>query len=464
MKIDKVLVAAGAGLLAVGLPMTSTPLAGATFPHTTNGDVVFASSYATPTLAAKLTTCAPPLGTGTTACRNFTAAHLGGSQNLWLVNPQGLTTANSGQGMANAPIIDPTKSFQLTDTTGTDSNPAYPQDGSKVVFSRDTTQFTEIWEVPAANAPAAEDSSTTPTPGVAAADGATELTNDQGAGNTFPSFAQDNHTVVFVQGGTDLVTINDSAPAPPPETVLNFPGVGTLGGSGAANASHPVFDPGDSTRIALTNGNDIELLTGVPGPGIQAFDVSSLITAFLAGQGYGAGTDANPNWLPSSGAGAGTIVFDSSRMLPGFTTKPRQLWGVSLSFAGGGVTVTGASPVFENTAVSPPTPAQSGFTDIQPVASPDGTTLGFTRTLSNKDIESESVLLPGTGWNLPVSGTPVELTAAPTNPTDWEADWTGNGGGSPVLPEAPYAVLLPAGGLLVAGLALGLRRRRSTIA
>jgi hypothetical protein len=461
MRIERVLVAAGAGLLAVGLPMATTPLAGATFPHPVNGDLVFASSYATPTLAAKPTTCAPPLGTGATACRNFTSAHLGGSQNLWLVNPQGLNTANSGQGMANAPIIDPTKSFQLTDTTGTDSNPAYSQDGSKVVFSRNTTQFVEIWEVPAANAPAAEDASTTPTPGVAASDGATELTNDQGT-NTFASFANDNHTIVFVQNGTDLVTMSDSAPAPPPETILSFPGVGILGGSGAANASHPVFNPGDSSKIALTNGNDIELLTGVPGPGIQAFDLSSLITTFLAGKGYGSGTDANPNWLPASDGNGGTLVFDSSRMLPGFATRPRQLWGVSLTFAGGGVTVTGASPVFENAAMAP---AQSGFTDTQPVASPDGTALGFTRTLSNSDIEDESILLPGTGWNLPVSGTPVDLTAAPTNPTDWQADWTGSGGQSgPIVPEAPYAVLLPGGALLVAGLALALRRRRSVTA
>jgi hypothetical protein len=62
------------------------------------------------------------------------------------------------------------------------------------------------------------------------------------------------------------------------------------------------------------------------------------------------------------------------------------------------------------------------------------------------------------------SGTIVDLTLDGTSvkgPVDDQPDWQPVTGTSPVLPEAPYAVLLPGGALLGGALVLTLRHRRA---
>jgi WD40-like Beta Propeller Repeat len=100
----------------------------------------------------------------------------------------------------------------------------------------------------------------------------------------------------------------------------------------------------------------------------------------------------------------------------------------------------------------------SGSKDTQPVWSPDGTQLAWTRQLSNTDIENEMFKL-GSGNHIQTTASPLDLTAVNGNPPDDEANWTGKL--SVTVPDAPYAALLPGGALVLAGIALGLRRRRA---
>ena len=112
------------------------------------------------------------------------------------------------------------------------------------------------------------------------------------------------------------------------------------------------------------------------------------------------------------------------------------------------------SPVFVNASN---VATLSGNKDTQPVWSPDGTQLAWTRQLANSDIENEMFKL-GSGNHILTTATPIDLTAVAGNPPDNEANWTG--ANSTTVPEGPYAALLPGGALLLIGLALGLRRRR----
>ena len=45
-------------------------------------------------------------------------------------------------------------------------------------------------------------------------------------------------------------------------------------------------------------------------------------------------------------------------------------------------------------------------------------------------------------------------------PHDITPNWGSKSGTDPLLPEAPYALLIPGAGLLMGGLALGVRSRR----
>jgi Tol biopolymer transport system component len=367
-------------LIASGSLLAAGVRAGATFPAPSNGDIVFASTYVSPC------TMSP--------CRIPTAPHPGGSFNLWLVNPAMINTSDDSSS------YDPTATYQLTDTTGTDDSPSFSPDGSEVVFARNTTGRYQIWLVATSNRPTAEDQSTTTTAGQVAADGAERLTSDSKV-DTDPSFSPDGHTIVFIQGGTKLVTLNADDPGGPETTIV----------SDSIALDRPVFDPVDPSKLLYADADGhIILVTGVGTGSQQSYDLSAA-----------SGIDSNsedeyPDWSPTGN----TIVFDSTRPVNGDASQNNQLWTMTYSLSGNTLTAS-ASPVFVG---SSGVGAYSGSTDTQPVWSPDGTQLAWTRTLSNEDVEAEMLRL-SPGDHIAVTATPIDLTMAPSNPTDDEPNWTG---------------------------------------
>jgi hypothetical protein len=175
-------------------------------------------------------------------------------------------------------------------------------------------------------------------------------------------------------------------------------------------------------------------------------DLSAEATA-PAGESIAGAADANPDWNP---AGEGVtsvqnnghntnVIFDSTR------GGGHTLWTMDLT-------------------TSPPavTPVWSGLvgtgdkSDTQPVFSPDGSYITYTEPVSHNGTQVMSYELDQLGQS---NSDETDLTLSTGTPANSQPDW------QPTLaaetPEAPTAVLLPAGGLVVVGGVLGLRRRRT---
>ncbi len=418
MRLHHILSAAGAAWLVGGAVVIPGAPAWATYAHLNNGDLVYSSTYSTP--------CTSP-------CRTFTAPHPDQTYNLWVVQ------ANMVKPTNNSSSYDPTVTRQLTDTSGNDEAPSYSHDGSKIVFDRDNTGNAGIFEVVASNQPAAEDTTAfggTYAPGTPAADGAMPLTADSTHADQYPSFAPDNHTIAFVQDLSRIVTTADTTPGGAETVAVTDP-------SGIA-ASRPVFDPQDASKLLYVNGlGHIILVTGLETAGQQTFDLSA--AAGLTSPYH----DEWPDWSPDGN----TIAFDSTRPVTSPGTNAHQLWTMTYSITGGAAAVT--SPVFVDSGGAP---AYTGSQDTQPVWSPDGTQLSWSRT-AGSDVDDDMFKVSG-GFHIQTAATPVDLTLAPTNSLDVQPNWTGTDA-SPILPEAPYAALLPGAALLVLGVGLALRRRRA---
>jgi hypothetical protein len=221
--------------------------------------------------------------------------------------------------------------------------------------------------------------------------------------------------------------------------------------------SRAVFDPLDQSKLLFVGGdNHIHLLSGIPVPSghnpcgvapssLTDTDLSAEATA-PAGESISGAADANPDWNPAGegstsvqiGGHNTNVIFDSTR------GGGHTLWTMDLT-------------------TSPPTvtPIWSGQvgagdrSDTQPVFSPDGAYITYTEPVTRSGTQVMNYELDQLGQ--PVNDE-TDLTLATGTPANSQPDW------QPTLaaqaPEAPVAVLLPAGGLVVLGGALGLRRRR----
>jgi len=347
-----------------------------------------------------------------------------GGPSIFLVNAE---AAGIGTGTS-----DPANTHQLTDayspgqtTQGIDSEPFFSPDGTKVVFASNRNGNSQIFLI----------SSTASLNGDGSDNAVliSQPTTDHTDADFAPTFSPDGCTVVFNRGNTALYTVNSCA-STPSSTVVLLKTVSLLPASSSDDsASRAVFHPADPTQLVYADGTGhLHHLTGIGGV-VADTDISAAT--------IGTGADANPDWVPDGSQ----IIFDSTR---GGTNH--QLYVMTPD----GTTV---GTVFgTNTLVS----------DTQPIFSPDGSMISFTEPGQSGDVKdaAEMAVVKGTTGLFHGSRPPVDLTLVGTTiagPLDSQPDWQPIPN-SPNLPEAPYAVLLPGGALLGAGLLLGLRRRRMT--
>lgn len=363
--------------------------------------------------------------------------------NLWQVNPVKVMATG-----ASAPT-DVAATTELTASKADDQAPFYSPDGTKVVFfsNRGSGGNEQLFEVAAGNVPVAEDPGTGAEPvGTPEADGAVRLLADT-ANDTWPSWSPDGHTIAFLSGSsttlaTSVEVLDTAVPGATPTVVYS---VGSKSASQIA-LSRPVFDPKDPSKLVFTSSiGDLILLSGVGTPTVTQTDLS-------AATGVGSAIDEHPDWSPDGT----TLIFDSTRGEP--TCSGSQLYTVNVAAA---VAAAAGGPAASASAVFTACSTYNGqpTSTTQPVYSPDGSAIAFTQSQGGLDVGDFAITPQGKQAN---PNNVVDLTLAPTNPSDSQPDWQPSSTPPPGLPESPLAVGLPVAGLvLIGGAVLAGRRRRA---
>ena len=405
-RLERVMIAAGAAGLAGSALCMTTPVASAAFPGS-NGDIAFVST------------------------RNNNVS-------IYQVNPFGTNIGTSSGDQANTTPL----------TNGApDAEPFYSPDGNTVYFSSSRSGLWAIYSI----AQSAQEPPTTPTE-------LSQVSGEESHDDYAPSVGPDGETVVFNRDNTAIYSLW-AATGPSSVCLLYTPPTGLApASSDNGSGSRVVFDPQDQSKLLYVGGdNHIHLLSGIPVPTGQnpcSVSPSSLTDTDLSaeattptGDGISGAADANPDWNP---VGIGTttveigghdtnVIFDSTR------GGGHTLWTMDLT------TVT---PVV--------TPIWAGLvgagdkSDTQPAFSPDGNYITYTEPVVRNATQVMDYELSQLGMP---NNQETDLTLTTGTPANSQPDW------QPTLsaqtPEAPLAVLLPAGGLALLGTVIGVRRRRA---
>jgi Tol biopolymer transport system component len=275
-------------------------------------------------------------------------------------------------------------------------------------------------------------------------DGATQLTTPTGANDYAPTVSADGSEMTFVRCSSstkcDLMLLSPVSPAgtltdvTKTLTTLNLDGP-----TGNGEISRPEIDPANDSLVLYTDSNlNVHLFNLTNGDDLNLSQTTSV----------GSAGDQYPDWSPT-----GTqIVFSTSRATNPSATGSNFVWFFTLSSP-----VSTASTVTASTLWGTNDPGN----EIEPVFAPDATTLVAFGAGANTTPLVWTQL--GNGDNIVMysptaaikKSDPLTTNKAINSEPAWQPT-----GASPVVPEAPYAILLPGGALLVLGLVLGLRHRR----
>jgi hypothetical protein len=428
LRFDRILVAAGALALLAAAAVWQVAPANASFIQTggSNNRIVWASTRPQP------------------APINESNGELG----LWTVNPS-TVTCTSGGGPCTAwssGDIGELTGFDATHCPNgnNDDQPFYSPVADKVVYRSDCNGTNHaIWEVTTA--------------GTGVRTGVPLTTGP--ADDSRPSFAPDGHTVLFqrLSGHQQLWKIDDQ----------NLPaGASLVYSDPNADALTPVYDPIDQNKIVFVSsggGHDEIILLNVSANTItnlsRLSDGQTGCTATV-GNPYPASCSTPTAFnddKPDIASDAGRIVFSSTRPLTsgGPVQTQSQIWSFVFNNGGAGM---GTLPMtlFGGSAAT----SGTGFTDVDPAYSPQNDNVTFQRTTGAGDIES---------FSMPISNEQRGTSAPQDNsfvtgpaPHDITPNW-GSGPGTGLVPEVPYALLIPGAGLLVGGVTVAVRRRRRMI-
>jgi len=320
-----------------------------------------------------------------------------------------------------------------------DAEPFPSADGQAVYFSSNRTSTGQwaVFSISASHVAAPSDTT----------DPATELGQTPGAetANDYsPTVSRDGTVVVFnrwwnapdpthvngiyqLQGGT--VT-----PLYLPPAGLEAPDATT------GTESRSELNPNNATELTyVDSGYHVHLVTGLGS--------SPMDTDLSAAASTPAGCrDRNPDW--EGVAGSSKIIFDSDRPSAGTCaspgTTPRQLWTMDPHNPGPGATAQWPGLVGSSTQ------------DLQPVFSPSGSYIAYTQPGQGDTVYYYyNCAAPGAACP---NSKGVQLSSG-SRTLNTEPAWAPVTGG-PLVPEAPAALLLPGGALVLGGTVLALRRRR----
>jgi hypothetical protein len=423
VRLDRIVAAAGAALMVVGGAVWAGAPASASFlpASGSNARIVWSSSRPQPA----------PINESN------------GEMGLWTIDPTSVSCTsgtNPCTSWSQGDIHELTGfDAQHCPNGNNDDEPFWSADGTKVVYRSDCTGNHEIWKVVYA----------------AGVQQGTELTTDGGQ-DSWPSYAPDNHTVIFqhTNGHEQLWKIDEN----------NLGAGSSLVYSDAnADALNPLYDPIDQTKIVFVSRtgahDEIVMLDTTAGTLTNLSRISAGETGCTTpvGQPFGPNCSSPTAWnddKPDVASDAGRIVFSSTRPLVvggAVQTKP-QLW--SFLFGNGNATAgTNPMTIFGGTAATNGT----GFADTNPAYSPQNDNITFQRTTGAGDVESFSMGVTNENRGNGQPNNDSFVTGAA--PQDVTPNW-GSQAGGPVLPEAPYAVLIPGAGLVLAGSTIAIRRRR----
>ena len=366
------------------------------------------------------------IGAAVMAAPTVSAAFPGANGNIAFV------TTRAGGGAPAVFQVDPTApgvgtpsgnaaaTTQLTGAANVDAPPFFSPTGSTVVFSSNRSGHFAIYSLAANSIP----DTTNQTDGATLVSQTSTDVNDDFA----PSISPDGHTLVFNRDNAGLWTADLNAANPgATATQLLSVALAPAGDNGAG--SRPVFNPVNSTQLLYVGSdNHIHLLGGVGSGSLTNTDLS-------AATGIGAtALDANPDWSPD-----GTkVVFDSSRL------GGRKLF-----------TLNPAATVSSPVAAVALWPSWTR-NNTQPVFSPDGQYIAYTEAILGSSVLAKNVV--------PVNGSAssaVNVSSVPVGtPQNSQPSWAPKAP-SPVVPEAPLAILLPGVALVICGTVVSVRRRRT---
>ena len=447
MRIDRLFTAAGAAMLTAGLVTAGITPAGATFPGT-NGDLVWAAI------------CGP------------------NGQQLW-------SQANTTTGAQCPGGASPT--YIVVTAGAADSMPYFDSDGGMLYFSSNRASADNgIYEIPypstvtAGSPPTDNATQLTQLTSPAGYDYAPTVSADTGGAGT-PTF------MLFIHCATTATTtgcgLEKLSPVSPAGTITavsvasSQPVLGPTNSNGVGPGNRPEIDPRNPDLVLYVDAQNhihemslsgASLAGSLTGNSTAASDVdlsfnSGIATALTGGPA----ADEHPDWAPD---GQG-VVFDSTRSPAAGTVC-----------AGGTGTTPGSNTVFTMTNLgASPTVAQvwaklvCGFSQIEVAYAPadtyDATAQGpINGTTGNHIPPTLAWIALNRGSNVQTIddgtsvGAPVFVTQNATNNS--EVIWQPTPPGA-ILPETPYAALLPAAGglvLLTGGLVLRRRRRQQRTA
>lgn len=344
----------------------------------------------------------------------------GGNQEILYVNPSTVSTPPPA-----------CTSFGQQTLTGTDAEPFYSPSTTTVYFESSRSGSFALYSIPATYSGSVADG----VPGDP--DGATQLTFPTGSSQDFaPTVSGDGTTLAFIRCGSSPNTcaLETMPLATGVVTTQSTLPVQDVNGLENGNQDRPVFNPVNSSQIVY----ECSVAIGSVSYGhlcLHTLGTSSGADVDLSNQAEAtspwANTDENADFKYDGSA----IVFDTS----GGSQGPNMIY--KMAFNSATSTASGAGPVWSATG--------QGH-EIEPIFSPDGTTYAWAHYGAGSQVVTWEAGSFAHAQQVSPSG--KSISSQPT----WE------GSSVPVnAPEVPYAVLLPGSGLLAAGLALGLRRRRS---
>jgi WD40 repeat protein len=330
-----------------------------------------------------------------------------------------------------------------------DSMPYFDAAGNLVYFASTRNGNSAIWSVPYPNTV------------TGSADSATQITNLTDTGDDYaPTVDAADDLLAYIHCTSASTGCSLTTMALPAGTVTQVTTAVAISPYSASDGTEnrPEIDPANPALILYVDNaghiHEMTLSSAASAGGTDATDAASDVD-LSANSGVGTNQDEHPDWAPDGQA----LVFDSSRGgLPcqsGVGTQPGNTT----------FTMTNLTAPHPTVALVWKSSPCNGTSQIEPVYAPTpGADVSSFPVGGSPTVPLLSWITVKAGANVSVDDGSLAHDDPVTNVTQTHNNniqviWQPVPQTGPILPETPYAVLLPGGALLMIGLGLGLRRR-----